>query len=72
MSSFDSNECHTRSIQRTISDGPRNLEARSAMEAVITEPWAAQWLEHRTPDRKTWVRCPMPPNTLPVHSVRAR
>ncbi|GFW11921.1 hypothetical protein TNCV_4529871 [Trichonephila clavipes] len=24
------------------------------------------WLEHRTPDRKAWVRCPMPPNTLRV------
>ncbi|GFS68697.1 hypothetical protein TNCV_1959021 [Trichonephila clavipes] len=26
------------------------------------------WLEHRTPDRKDWVRCPMPPNTLRVHT----
>ncbi|GFU83278.1 hypothetical protein TNCV_3738891 [Trichonephila clavipes] len=25
-------------------------------------------LEHRTPDRKAWVRCPMPPNTLRVHT----
>ncbi|GFU53746.1 uncharacterized protein TNCV_4171431 [Trichonephila clavipes] len=32
-----------------------------------TGPWVAQWLEHRTPDRKAWVRCPMPPNTLRVH-----
>ncbi|GFX17799.1 uncharacterized protein TNCV_2292481 [Trichonephila clavipes] len=27
-----------------------------------------EWLEHRTPDRKVWVRCPMPPNTLRVHT----
>ncbi|GFT09191.1 hypothetical protein TNCV_4106201 [Trichonephila clavipes] len=26
-------------------------------------------LEHRTPDRKAWVRCPMPTNTLRVHTV---
>ncbi|GFW92647.1 uncharacterized protein TNCV_519641 [Trichonephila clavipes] len=25
-------------------------------------------LEHRTPNRKAWVRCPMPPNTLRVHT----
>ncbi|GFU03315.1 uncharacterized protein TNCV_3338341 [Trichonephila clavipes] len=31
-------------------------------------PWVAWWLEHRTPDRKAWVRCPMPPNTLRVHT----
>ncbi|GFX15825.1 hypothetical protein TNCV_1061471 [Trichonephila clavipes] len=31
-------------------------------------PWVAQWLEHRTPDRKAWVRCSMPPNTLRVHT----
>ncbi|GFV69616.1 hypothetical protein TNCV_4507311 [Trichonephila clavipes] len=34
----------------------------------IERPWVAQWLEHRTPDRKAWVRCTMPPNTLRVHS----
>ncbi|GFU49166.1 hypothetical protein TNCV_2674691 [Trichonephila clavipes] len=28
----------------------------------------AFWLEHRTPDRKAWARCPMPPNTLRVHT----
>ncbi|GFV85690.1 hypothetical protein TNCV_2003111 [Trichonephila clavipes] len=27
-----------------------------------------KWLEHRTPDRKVWVRRPMPPNTLRVHA----
>ncbi|GFV04111.1 hypothetical protein TNCV_917321 [Trichonephila clavipes] len=27
-------------------------------------PWVAWWLEHRTPDRKAWARCPMPPNIL--------
>ncbi|GFY00531.1 hypothetical protein TNCV_2139281 [Trichonephila clavipes] len=26
------------------------------------------WLEHRTPDRKAWVRCPMPPTSLRVHT----
>ncbi|GFU10286.1 ATP-dependent DNA helicase [Trichonephila clavipes] len=31
-------------------------------------PWVAKWLEHRTPDRKTWVRCLKPPNTLRVHT----
>ncbi|GFS90921.1 uncharacterized protein TNCV_3027671 [Trichonephila clavipes] len=25
-------------------------------------------LEHRTPDWKAWVRCPMPPNTLRVYT----
>ncbi|GFV36091.1 hypothetical protein TNCV_346071 [Trichonephila clavipes] len=34
----------------------------------ILGPWVAWWLEHRTPDRKAWVRCPMPPNTLRVHT----
>ncbi|GFT75983.1 uncharacterized protein TNCV_1255091 [Trichonephila clavipes] len=29
-------------------------------------PWVAWWLEHRPPDRKARVRCPMPPNTLRV------
>ncbi|GFX91883.1 uncharacterized protein TNCV_3577131 [Trichonephila clavipes] len=28
----------------------------------------AQWLEHRFPDWKTWVRRPMPQNTLRVHT----
>ncbi|GFT72517.1 uncharacterized protein TNCV_973831 [Trichonephila clavipes] len=27
-----------------------------------------RWLEHRTPDRMAWVRCPMPLNTLRVHT----
>ncbi|GFU05418.1 uncharacterized protein TNCV_3290711 [Trichonephila clavipes] len=31
-------------------------------------PWVAWWLEHRTPDRKAWFRCPMPPNTLRVYT----
>ncbi|GFX46734.1 uncharacterized protein TNCV_4038821 [Trichonephila clavipes] len=26
------------------------------------------FLEHRTPDRMSWVRCPMPPNILRVHT----
>ncbi|GFU67923.1 hypothetical protein TNCV_1364671 [Trichonephila clavipes] len=30
--------------------------------------WVAYWLEHRIPDQKAWVRCPMPPNTLRVHA----
>ncbi|GFV38457.1 uncharacterized protein TNCV_4393381 [Trichonephila clavipes] len=29
--------------------------------------WVSWWLEHHTPDRKAWIRCPMPPNTLRVH-----
>ncbi|GFS71194.1 uncharacterized protein TNCV_5049771 [Trichonephila clavipes] len=33
-----------------------------------TGPWVAWWLEHRTPHRKAWVRCPMLPNTLRVHT----
>ncbi|GFU19121.1 uncharacterized protein TNCV_4397211 [Trichonephila clavipes] len=32
-----------------------------------TNYWVAWWSEHRTPDRKAWVLCPMPPNTLRVH-----
>ncbi|GFV28406.1 uncharacterized protein TNCV_5071741 [Trichonephila clavipes] len=31
--------------------------------------WVAWWLEHRTPDWKAWVRCPMPPHTLQIHTV---
>ncbi|GFY14043.1 hypothetical protein TNCV_1297031 [Trichonephila clavipes] len=31
-------------------------------------PWVAKWLEHRTLDQKAWVRCPIPPNTLRVHT----
>ncbi|GFV61928.1 uncharacterized protein TNCV_4107321 [Trichonephila clavipes] len=34
----------------------------------LCRPWVAWWLEHRTPDLKAWVRCPMPPNTLQVHT----
>ncbi|GFT02399.1 hypothetical protein TNCV_4625301 [Trichonephila clavipes] len=34
---------------------------------IYKGPWVAQWLEHRTPDRKAWVRCPMPPNIPRVH-----
>ncbi|GFX63793.1 uncharacterized protein TNCV_5032641 [Trichonephila clavipes] len=33
-----------------------------------TQPRSNSWLEHRTPDRKAWVRYPMPPNTLRVHT----
>ncbi|GFT68340.1 RNA-directed DNA polymerase from mobile element jockey [Trichonephila clavipes] len=36
--------------------------------AAATHMKKIQWLEHRTPDRKTRVRCPMPPNTLRVHT----
>ncbi|GFS79933.1 hypothetical protein TNCV_750771 [Trichonephila clavipes] len=35
---------------------------------VIQGPWEAWWLELRTTDRKAWVRCPMLPNTLRVHT----
>ncbi|GFW02094.1 hypothetical protein TNCV_4854341 [Trichonephila clavipes] len=35
---------------------------------LVLGPWVAWWLEHRTPDRKAWVRCPMPPNTHRVHT----
>ncbi|GFV49710.1 hypothetical protein TNCV_1130871 [Trichonephila clavipes] len=27
-----------------------------------------QWVEHLTPDKRALVRCPMPPNTLRVHT----
>ncbi|GFW09557.1 uncharacterized protein TNCV_3996631 [Trichonephila clavipes] len=37
-------------------------------EKHYEKPWVAKWLEHRTADRKGWVRCPMPPNTLRVHT----
>ncbi|GFY27162.1 uncharacterized protein TNCV_2067831 [Trichonephila clavipes] len=33
-----------------------------------SKSWVAWWLEHRTPDKKAWVRSPMPPNTLQVHT----
>ncbi|GFV04068.1 uncharacterized protein TNCV_916921 [Trichonephila clavipes] len=35
---------------------------------VFVRPWVTWWLEYRTPDRKAWVRCPMPQNTLRVHT----
>ncbi|GFV01673.1 hypothetical protein TNCV_3050661 [Trichonephila clavipes] len=42
---------------------------------VVTDPWGSIYttlgitgLEHRTPDRKAWVQCPMPPNTHRVHT----
>ncbi|GFW64698.1 uncharacterized protein TNCV_701011 [Trichonephila clavipes] len=38
------------------------------LDNVVQRPWVAWWLEHRTPDRKSWVRCPMPPNTPRVHT----
>ncbi|GFU34958.1 hypothetical protein TNCV_2992471 [Trichonephila clavipes] len=38
----------------------------------LSGPWVALWLEHRTPNRKVWVRCPMPSNTLRIHGERAR
>ncbi|GFW53689.1 hypothetical protein TNCV_4815891 [Trichonephila clavipes] len=28
--------------------------------------WVAKWLEHQTPDRRAWVQCSMPPNTLRI------
>ncbi|GFX64165.1 hypothetical protein TNCV_1507821 [Trichonephila clavipes] len=34
----------------------------------VIGPRVAQWLEHRTPDRKVWVRGPIPPNTFRVHA----
>ncbi|GFV00571.1 hypothetical protein TNCV_3977001 [Trichonephila clavipes] len=36
--------------------------------SYVMRQWVAWWLEHRTPDRKAWVRCPRPPNTLRVHT----
>ncbi|GFT54158.1 hypothetical protein TNCV_3565071 [Trichonephila clavipes] len=35
---------------------------------VLCGPGVAWWFEHRTPDRKAWVRCLMPPNTFRVHT----
>ncbi|GFT95739.1 uncharacterized protein TNCV_311091 [Trichonephila clavipes] len=34
----------------------------------LVGPWVAWWLKHRTPAWKAWVRCPMPPNALRVHT----
>ncbi|GFT98150.1 uncharacterized protein TNCV_789641 [Trichonephila clavipes] len=31
-------------------------------------PWVAYWLDLRGPDREAWVRFPMPPNTLRMHT----
>ncbi|GFS57470.1 uncharacterized protein TNCV_1401541 [Trichonephila clavipes] len=31
-------------------------------------PWVAWWLEHRSPDWKAWIRCPMRSNTFRVHT----
>ncbi|GFX67041.1 uncharacterized protein TNCV_589571 [Trichonephila clavipes] len=47
-----------------------NSKVSRAIRQKITfiRPWVTWWLEHRTPDRKAWVRCPMPPNTLRVHT----
>ncbi|GFT21455.1 uncharacterized protein TNCV_2307131 [Trichonephila clavipes] len=46
---------------------PDMLRGCSCLEVKVG-PWVAWWLEHRTPDRKNWVRCSMPPNTLRVHT----
>ncbi|GFU35313.1 hypothetical protein TNCV_2143611 [Trichonephila clavipes] len=40
--------------------------------SVASKYWVAWWLEHRTPDRKAWIRCSMPPNTLRVHTEYVR
>ncbi|GFV25194.1 hypothetical protein TNCV_2565781 [Trichonephila clavipes] len=48
------------STEESIFDLVRNKRAR--LLSSIDE-WLL-WLEPRTPDRKAWVRCPMPPNTL--------
>ncbi|GFU24173.1 uncharacterized protein TNCV_2007591 [Trichonephila clavipes] len=46
----------------------RHLSGLKKLRGSILGPWVVWWLEHRTPDRKAWVRCPMPPNTLRVHT----
>ncbi|GFU90009.1 protein charlatan [Trichonephila clavipes] len=46
------------------STSPTPLKSPSPTDAADS----TQWLEHRTPDRKAWIRCPMPPNTLRVHT----
>ncbi|GFY33747.1 uncharacterized protein TNCV_4594591 [Trichonephila clavipes] len=49
---------------------PRLGDPREVYMKQMIETTAAKdllWIEHRTPDRKAWVRCPMPPNTLRVH-----
>ncbi|GFX45789.1 uncharacterized protein TNCV_934281 [Trichonephila clavipes] len=42
------------------------LRKKSHVESRLQS--AHSWLEHRTPDRKAWVRCPKPLNTLRVHT----
>ncbi|GFU04709.1 hypothetical protein TNCV_4377521 [Trichonephila clavipes] len=46
--------------------------SKSQQIKILRESWVAQWLEDRTPDRKAWVRCPIPPNTLRVHTEYVR
>ncbi|GFX62967.1 hypothetical protein TNCV_1100601 [Trichonephila clavipes] len=54
-------------------EGPRNfffmIQDTCGCNMCSLGPWIASWLEHRTLDRKAWVPCPVPPNTLRVHTV---
>ncbi|GFV95982.1 hypothetical protein TNCV_2096511 [Trichonephila clavipes] len=47
-------------------------EGRQSMKdegiSNVPGPWVAWCLDHWTPDRKAWVRCPKPPNTLRTHT----
>ncbi|GFV60658.1 uncharacterized protein TNCV_788241 [Trichonephila clavipes] len=51
---------------------PADTSIRQPWEHVTLSvggrPWVAWWSEHRTPDWKAWVRCPMPQNTILVHT----
>ncbi|GFX22950.1 hypothetical protein TNCV_2086581 [Trichonephila clavipes] len=46
----------------------RNLRAQWYEVSERNGAIIQKWLEHRTPDRKAWVRCSMSPNTLRVHT----
>ncbi|GFT26200.1 hypothetical protein TNCV_1544111 [Trichonephila clavipes] len=44
------------------------IDEHTHLYISLRRPWVAWWLEQQISDRKPWVRCPMPPNTLRVHT----
>ncbi|GFV44768.1 putative LOC100569746 [Trichonephila clavipes] len=57
-------------LEKVIENWTSRLDYATVLcqKSYLKWPWVAWWLEHRTPDPKAWVRCPMPPNTLRIHT----
>ncbi|GFU48358.1 uncharacterized protein TNCV_3342501 [Trichonephila clavipes] len=47
-------------------DEERTTKKKSSMPNQLAH--GEKWLEHQSPDRKAWVRCPKSPNTLRVQT----